>query len=401
QEIFTYVLRDMTSHEGGFYSAEDADSEGEEGKFYLWSIKELEDIFDEDLFNIIKEVYNVQNSGNYLEESTHNRTGNNILYLKDSIAEISKKFPISEQELRVELDLIRNKLFKIREKRVHPHKDDKILTDWNGLMIAALAKGAHTLGNLSYLDSAKNAVEFIIAKLRKPDGKLLHRYRDGKAEIEGFLTDYVFLIWGLIELYEATFEIKYLKLAIELTNIQIKDFWDNHIGGFYFTSDDNEELLTKRKEIYDGAIPSGNSVAMLNLLRLSYITGDIELEQKADLLSRVFSERLNNNPIAYTQFLVAADFAVGPSYSLVIAGDSNSKDTKEIIDAIRSEFIPNKVFILRRTEQASPDIDTLSNFVEFFYNKNDKATAYVCINKTCRPPTQDINKAIEYLKTKW
>ncbi|MFX1410882.1 MAG: thioredoxin domain-containing protein [Promethearchaeota archaeon] len=401
QEIFTYVLRDMTSHEGGFYSAEDADSEGEEGKFYLWSIKELEDIFDEDLFEIVKEVYNLQNSGNYLEESTHTKTGNNILYLQDSITEISKKLPISEQELRVKLDFIRNKLFKIRQKRVHPHKDDKILTDWNGLMIAALAKGAHSLGNHSYLDSAKDAVEFIISKLRKPDGKLLHRYRDGKAEIEGFLTDYAFLIWGLIELYEATFEVKYLKLAIELNNIEIKDFWDIHRGGFYFTSGYNEELLTRRKEIYDGAIPSGNSVAMLNLLRLSYLTGDIELEKKADILSRVFSERLNSNPIAYTQFLVAADFAVGPSYSLVIAGDSDSKDTKELINAIRNEFIPNKVFILRRTEQSLPDIDSFSNFVEYFYNKDNKATAYVCINKTCKPPTHDIKKTIEYLKTKW
>ncbi|MCK4287545.1 MAG: thioredoxin domain-containing protein, partial [Candidatus Lokiarchaeota archaeon] len=230
---------------------------------------------------------------------------------------------------------------------------------------------------------------------------LLHRYKDGVSEINGYLTDYSFLIWGLIELYEATFEIFYLKTAIELHQNQIEKFWDNNIGGFYFTATDSEELLTRQKEIYDGAIPSGNSIATLNLLRLSYLTGNHELEEKADILSRVFSEKIKSNPLAYTQFLVALDFAIGPSYSLVIGGDSKAEDTRMLIKAATNTYIPNKVFILRKTEQKSPEIDKYSNFVQFFENLNGKATAYVCINKTCKPPTHEIDKMLEYLESKW
>ena len=268
-------------------------------------------------------------------------------------------------------------------------------------MIAALAKGAQVFNDKTYLKAAKKAVDFIFSTLRKSDGRLLHSYRDGKAEIDAYLTDYTFLIWGLIELYETTSDVFYLKSALELNKIQIEHFWDNYIGGFYFTADDSEELLTRQKEIYDGAIPSGNSVAMLNLLRLSYITGDYELEEKADILSRVFSEKLNNTPLAYTQFMVAADFAVGPSYSIVIAGDTRANDTNEIIEAIFNEYIPNKVLIHRPTEQNPPDIDEFANFVEYFDNLKGKATAYICINKMCKTPTSDINIMLGFLNPKW
>ncbi|MFX1595924.1 MAG: thioredoxin domain-containing protein, partial [Promethearchaeota archaeon] len=233
------------------------------------------------------------------------------------------------------------------------------------------------------------------------DGKLLHRYKDEISEINAYLTDYSFFIWGLIELYEASFDILYLKMALDLHKIQIEDFWDEKIGGFYFTAHNSEELLTRQKEIYDGAIPSGNSIAMLNLLKLSYITGNHELEEKADILSRVFSEKIQATPLAYTQFLVAIDFVTGPTYSLVIAGDSDAKDTNEFISTISNEYLPNKVFMLRNTRQNSPDIDNYSNFVEFFENLDGKATAYVCINKTCKPPTHDINKTLGFLKSKW
>jgi len=401
QEIFAYVLRDMTSEKGGFYSAEDADSEGEEGKFYVWSKKEIDDVLDEEESELAIKVFNIKESGNFLEESTQKKTGHNILYHNDSLSNISKELQTSEQDLRIKIEEISQKLFSIRKKRIHPHKDDKILTDWNGLMIAAFAKGAQVLCEPLYLETAKNAMNFILSEMRDNDGRLLHRFREGDAEVNGYLSDYAFLIWGLIELYETTFEIKYLKSAIELNKIQIDHFWDKNVGGFYFTSDDGEKLLTRQKEIYDGAIPSGNSVAMLNLLRLSYITGDIELEERADNLSRVFTDKLNSTPIAYTQFMVAADFAVGPSYSLVIAGESMSQDTNKMIQAIRNEYIPNKVFIHRRIEQNPPCIDELSNFVQFFDDLEGKATAYVCINKTCKPPTHDLNQIIEYLNPTW
>ncbi len=401
QEIFTYVLRDMTSPEGGFYSAEDADSEGQEGKFYVWSTKELEEIFVNEELDLVSKVFNIKEFGNYLEEATGKRKGYNILHLKNSISSISDELNIQENELIDRIKKIRQKLYKTREKRVFPHKDDKILTDWNGLMIAALAKGAIVFQQPKYLNAAKIAVNFILLKLRQPDGRLLHRYRGGISEIKGFLTDYAFLIWGLIELYEATFDIFYLKTALELHLIQMKYFWDAHIGGFYFTAEDSEELLIRQKEVYDGAIPSGNSVAMLNLFRLNFITGDHQLEEKADILSRVFTEDVKKSPMNYTLLMVAIDFFIGPTYSLVIAGNTMSSDTLNIIKAVNKYYIPNKVFIHRPTEQNPPDIDAFSNFVEFFENLEGKTTAYVCINKTCKPPTHDINKIRELLNPKW
>jgi uncharacterized protein YyaL (SSP411 family) len=391
EEILTYVLRDMTSPEGGFYSAEDADSEGEEGKFYVWSMKALASILEENELNQVKKTYNIDANGNYLEEASRSRTGNNILYLTS--------FP--DYKIQEKIEKIRSELFKEREKRIHPLKDDKILTDWNGLMIVALVKASMVFQEKKYLDAAKRAAGFILTHLRDKKGNLLHRYKDGESKIQGFLTDYTFFIWSLIELYEATFDVFYLKTALELHGIQIRDFWDEKIGGFFFTSINSEELLSKPKEIYDGAIPSGNSIAMSNLLRLSYLTGDTELEEKADTLNRVFADKIRANPLAHTQFLVAIDFVIGPSYSLVIGGNSNSEDTKTMINAFNEVYLPNKVFIHRKTEQDPPDIDEYSNFVQFFDNLEDKATAYVCINKMCKPPTHDITKALEFLAPKW
>ena len=401
EEIFTYVLRDMTSPEGGFYSAEDADSEGEEGKFYVWTKKEIEQILDKELAEIAFYVFNMQDAGNYLEEATNVNTGNNILHLTNSIQKISERLNLSVKELESKLKEIRQKLFHIREKRVHPHKDDKILTDWNGLMIAAFAKGSQVFQEKKYLDSAIKASNFILDVLRKKDGRLLHRFREENADIDAYLTDYAFLTWGLIELYEATFDVRYIKDALELNEFLLEHYWDDHIGGFYLTADDSEELITRQKEIYDGAIPSGNSVALLNLLRLSYITGNTELEEKADTLIRVFADKIRNTPIAYTQFLVAADFTIGPTYSLVIAADGNSNDTKEMINLIHSKYLPNKAFLLRRMEQKPPDIDAYAKFVEYFESVDQKPTAYICINKTCMPATNESSRIIELLNSRW
>jgi hypothetical protein len=314
---------------------------------------------------------------------------------------LSERLNIPVEELELKVEIIREKLFKIREKRVHPHKDDKILTDWNGLMIAALAKGFQVFQEIKYMESAIKASEFLFKALRKKTGRLLHRYRDGSGDIDAYLTDYAFLIWGLIELYEATFDSKYIKEALELNEILLEHFWDDQIGGFYLTADDGEELITRQKEIYDGAIPSGNSVALFNFLRLSYITGDTKLEEKADILLRVFADKIRDTPIAYTQFLVAADFAIGPTYSLVVAGDGTATDTKELIQIIHGNYLPNKSLLLRRIEQNPPDIDKYAEYIHFFEAQNNKATAYVCINKTCMPPTQDQKQVIKLLNPHW
>ena len=389
KEVLTYVLRDMVSTEGGFYSAEDADSEGVEGKFYVWSKAEIEEILGIEDAKIFAKLYNVDVNGNFLEEATREKTGKNIVHLSSQLPDTYS----------TDIESLRNKLFEAREKRIRPHKDDKILTDWNGLMIAAFAKAGYILNEPKYIQVAEKAVEFILNQMKNSEGRLLHRYREGGADILAFIDDYAFLIWGLINLYEATFETSYLKNAIMLTEEQLKLFWDSSIGAFFFTAEDAESLLTRQKETYDGAIPSGNSVAMLNLLRLAQLTGDDKYEKKADQIGRVFAESIRANPVAHTLMMVAVDYAVGPTYSLVIAGDSGKEDTIAMLNEVRKQFLPNKSLIFRSTEDLNPDIDNYSNFIQFFDKYDEKATAFVCINKTCKAPTNDIHKALEYLNS--
>jgi len=397
KEIFTYILRDMSSPEGGFYSAEDADSEGEEGKFYVWTKEEIENILEKEDAELIESIYNIETNGNYLDEATREKTGKNILHLK---VDLSKLANTQEESFHNSIESMRQKLFDSRETRIKPHRDDKILTDWNGLMIAALAKGGFVLNEQIYIEAAKKAVNFILKDLRRSDGRLLHRYRDGTAEIDAYVDDYSFLIWGLINLYEATFDTFYLRTAIDLIEDQITHFWDSFIGGFFFTAEDGEKLLARQKEIYDSAIPSGNSVAMLNLLKLTQLTGNQDYERKADHISRVFAENVRKSPVAHTFLLTAVYYAVGPTFSLVIAGDTGKEDTNDMLSEIKKHFLPNKSLIFRPTEKTSPEIDELSNFVQYFGKLDGKATAYVCIDKTCKVPTSDVNKALEYLNSK-
>jgi len=401
KDIFEYILTEMTSSEGGFFSAEDADSEGEEGKFYVWSYEELALILNIEEFKLAKKLFSLKESGNYKEEATRHETNANILYLNKTINEFCLELDIPKEELVNKIEIIRKKLFKARKKRIRPSKDDKILTDWNGLMIAAFAKAAQVFNEEIYLKSAENAINFILNNMQKEDGRLLHRYRNGSAEIDGYIDDYSFLIWALIELFEATFKVFYLEKALELNKYSINHFWDEHIGGFFFSSDHGEKLLTRQKEIYDGAIPSGNSVAMLNLLRLASITGNTEFEEKAEIIGRVFAETVKKSPSAFTQLMIAINFGVGPSYSLVIAGDRDADDTNNMRKAIRKHYLPNKSLILRDTEQKEPKIDSYSNFIQYFEKLNNKATAYVCINKTCKPPTNNPGKLLELLESKW
>jgi uncharacterized protein YyaL (SSP411 family) len=295
REIITYVLRDMTSPEGGFYSAEDADSEGEEGKFYVWTEEEIRKVLPKQEANVFLKVYNFEPEGNFLEEATGKRMGTNILHLKKPLATEAKAQKMTEEGLLKLLEGIREKLFEVREQRIHPHKDDKILADWNGLMIAALAKAARVLDEPSYAEAAKKAVNFVFTQMLDAKGRLLHRYRDKEAKILAFLDDYAFMIWGLLELYETTLEPEYLQKAVELNAELLTHFWDDVGGGFYFTSDDAEDLLVRKKDAYDGAIPSGNSVAMLNLLRLARITAESERHHKLDKPSQAMYSALHRD----------------------------------------------------------------------------------------------------------
>jgi hypothetical protein len=401
REIFSYILRDMTSPEGGFYSAEDADSEGVEGKFYVWKKEEIYQLLDVQDAKLIEKIYNLTEQGNFLEEATKEKTGTNILHMKKLISEIGKEIELNQYEIKMKLEQIRQKLFEYREQRIHPSKDDKILTDWNGLMIAAFAKGSRVLGEKKYLNTAEKAFEFIISSMIDKDGRLLHRYREEEAEINAFIDDYAFLIWGILELYEATFEAKYVKHALRLNNELIEHFWDDYLGGFYFSADDSEDLIVRQKEIYDGAIPSGNSVAMYNLLRLSYITGNTDLEEKAELISRIFSDKIKDNPVAFTQLMSAVDYAVGPTYSLVISGDLSSPDTKKMVDTLNSNYLPHVSAIFKPSDEEKAKINEYADYIQYFNKVNDRATAYVCVDKTCKKPTNEIEVMLDFLDSNW
>ncbi len=391
EEIISYVLRDMTHPEGGFFSAEDADSEGVEGKFYTWTKEEITTILDKEDAELYMKIYGFEDKGNFLEEATREKSGVNIPFLQQSLENVSNK------KNNERLEHLRTILFNVREKRVHPLKDDKILTDWNGLMIAALAKSARIFNNMEYLAAAEKSAQFILENLKSADGNLLHRYREGESVINGNLDDYAFFIWGLLELYEASFKTKYLEYAIELNRIILEKFWDNEVGGFFFTSTDSENLLIREKQIYDGAIPSGNSVALLNLVKLGRILSDPKLEEKADILMQNFATEVKRIPYAYTSLLSALDFFKGPSFEIVVVGDRTAETTKKMIGSINSEYIPNKIVILKDTkdEEIIKIIDILRNYNQI----NEQPTVYICKNFVCKQPTNDITKMLEMLIT--
>lgn len=397
REIITYVLRDMTSPEGGFYSAEDADSEGEEGKFYVWTEEEVRKVLSKKEADVFLKVYNFETSGNFLEEATGKRMGTNIPHLRKSLVIEAKTRKMTEKVLSELLEGAREKLFAVRERRIHPHKDDKILADWNGLMIAALAKAARILGESSYVEAAKRAATFVLTQMQDAKGRMLHRYRDGEAAIPAFLDDYAFMIWGFLELYETTLEPEYLQKAIKLNTKLLTHFWDETSGGFFFTADDAEDLLVRKKDAYDGAIPSGNSVAMFNLLRLARFTAESDLESKAAKIGQAFSGDVLSAPPGFTLMISSVDFAVGPSFEIVIVGDSTASDTQAMVQAINNQFIPNKVILLVPTDAKTETITQLAPFTKDYEPLDGKATAFVCTNYVCQSPTTDVKTMLKLL----
>jgi hypothetical protein len=397
REIFTYVLRDMTADNGGFYSAEDADSQGQEGKFYLWTCNEIKEILTPEEADFIFKVFNIKKKGNSKDEIEGDQIGKSILHMTKPANEATLEPKTSGSEFQKRLEAVRAKLFTYRNKRVHPSKDTKILTDWNGLMLGALAMGGRVLDERVYTNAAKRAASFIFNNMLSADGHLLHRFYDEEAAVAANLDDYAFLIQGLLELYETTFNVDYLKNALNLNEYLLKHFWDEKNGGFFFVADNGEDLLIRPKEIYDGAIPSGNSIAMLNLLHLGRITADPDLEQKASKISRAFSENVRRSPAAYTQLMVAIDFAVGPSYEVVVAGTPRAIDTENMLQAINQRFIPNKIVIFLPTGPDLSKILQIAPFARYQSTIDDKPTAYVCVNYSCKLPTTDINTMLSLL----
>jgi uncharacterized protein YyaL (SSP411 family) len=393
KETLDYVLRDLAGVEGGFYSAEDADSEGGEGKFYLWTIEEINRALPRQDADLAIRFFGVKAEGNYYEPPK-GRNGKNILHLPVPLEQLASELNLTVDQLIGRFGKIVGLLFKVREKRVHPFKDDKILVDWNGLIIAALARASQVLGEPKYLQAASKAADFILNELKTAEGKLFHRYAKGEKAVVGFLDDYAFFVFGLFELYEVSFEEKYLQSSIELTKKMVDEFWDTKEGGFFFTSQSAENGVPRIKQIYDGAAPSGNSVALMNLLRLARLSGEVSFEEYARKLLAAFSDEVSNQPLGHTFMLAGIDFEVGPAFNVALVGDLADKNTIALLAALRKQYLPNLTLTLwtaQKAKEAPPGVS--------YEQIEGKPTVYVCRNQTCMPPTNRIEKMLELLKT--
>ncbi len=387
EEILTYVLRDMTDSRGGFYSAEDADSEGEEGLFYLWTIEELKSMFDESDVTFLTQLYSLESQGNFKDEATGQFIGRNIFYLEEKIN--------TNDELE-RLARVRNTLFEHREKRIHPLKDDKILTDWNGLMIAAFAKAGMAFENPRYIDAAKNSTQFLLRNLTDDTGRLKKRYRNGNAGLDAHLDDYAFLIWGLLELYDATLDISYLSEAIQFSRIMVEDFM-NPDGGFYLGGDNSEKLIVRAMTGYDGAIPSGNSVAVMNLLRITRITGEVKWAEMADQLFKVFSKEIENAPTGFTSMLSAFLFESDSPKEIVIVGSMQDPVAQQAIKRLQTEYHPGNVILFKDTNDTMNQLNPIANWTNEHRPINDQTTFYVCEDFACKFPTTDLDQAFKLI----
>ena len=381
ERTLDYVMRDMRDGAGAFFSAEDADSEGVEGKFYVWSSKEIRHILGDELAALYLDTYQFEEEGNFQEEATGRLTGENIPHLEDFFHILLEEEP--EQMER--LEAARRLLFDVRKQRVHPLKDDKVLTDWNGLMVAALAGAGVAFERPDYVRAATEAVSFIQEQMRDENGRLLHRYRDGVAGLQSNLEDYAFVIYGLIDLFQATFDTRFLSFALDLQEHVDDHFWDSDQGGYFFSPDDGESLIARQKEAYDGAAPSGNSICLQNLLRLARLTGRTEFEERADLVLRAFGQLLEKHPVSFTSLLTGLEFSRGPSYEIVIVGELDAPDTREMLSALRKVYLPNKVILLKHAGNAGA-LAELAPYTGSMQALNDQATVYVCQNFVCNQP---------------
>lgn len=312
---------------------------------------------------------------------------------------VAKEIGADEDDLLKNWETVRQKLFQYREKRVHPLKDDKILTDWNGMMIAALSRGARILDQPRYKDAAVRAARFILERMRGADGRLFHRYREGDVAIDGHAEDYAYFIFGLLELYQATFDPIYLKESLDLQKQMLDDFWDQKNGGFYSTSKSSRDLPVRPKELYDGAIPSANSMALYNFLCLSRLSGDAKWEERAQALARSFSGSVHVQPSAFTFFLVGLDFALHPGEDVVIAGEPGASDTLEMLSALNVNFSPHGITLVKSGQNAQL-LAGVAGFTDGLDVIDGKATAYICKGGSCQDSATDVDAMLKKLLRK-
>jgi uncharacterized protein YyaL (SSP411 family) len=343
-------------------------------------------------------VWNLTTEGNYADEVRGLRTGRNIPHLATSHEASADALEMKQGDFDDRLEGIRSRLFDRRRDRVHPLKDDKILADWNGLMSAAIAQAGRVFKEPTWIEAAEASTTFVRRKMRAKDGRLLHRYREGDASIPAFLDDYVFMTTAMLELYDATFKPAYLKEALQLQQMTLELFWDTSSGGLYFTAADNEKLLVRQKEIYDGAIPSGNSMAADNFIRLAGLTGDTEHLQAVDHIFAAFSSDATRLPSAHSQLMSALLCGAGHSFEVVIAGEPGAEDTKALIAVIEGSYLPQASILLVPPRPAGDTIRELAPFAEDYVPVDGRAAAYVCRNFECQLPTTDPAKLATLLE---
>jgi uncharacterized protein len=369
-----YLMREMLHTEGGFYSTQDADSEGEEGKFFVWTEAEITRLLGEETSEIFCRIYDVSEEGNFEEK--------NILHPILTLEQASKFFRRDLKEVESLVSDAKAKLFQEREKRPKPFRDEKILTSWNGLMLSGFAEAIKISPHPSYLEAVNRTVDFIFSKMFR-DGHLLHTYKSGTAKILGYLDDYAFLAAGLLDLFEATVNRAHLDRALELAEIMLHEFWDEAGGGFFYTGRSHERLIAQSKPIFDGSVPSGNAVATQVLLRLYHYTGKEDYLKRAERILRAYYNAMENQPFGFAHMLAALDFYLQKPKEVVLVGDKKEPKTLELLTKIHSLYVPNMTLQL-----ASPD-DSLEKVSPLLAGKKQfegKTTVYVCHNFTCSRP---------------
>ncbi|WEG10780.1 thioredoxin domain-containing protein [Pullulanibacillus sp. KACC 23026] len=383
-DIFQYVTRELTDEKGGFYSAEDADSEGVEGKFYVWHPEEVIEVLGDEEGAFYCDVYDITKNGNFEGASIPHLIG-------VSLDEEAERYQISVTDFVARLENAREKLFLHREKRIHPHKDDKVLTSWNGMMIAALATAYQATQNKDYLQAAERAFNFLNEHLWV-NGKWKARYRQGDVKYDGYLDDYAMMLWACDALYESTFNSVYLTHMEEWAKGMIQDFWDEKGHGFFLTAK-STELFIRPKDIYDGATPSGNSVASLMLLKLSRRTGNLDFEMYVDKMFNRFGAEVNRYPMGHTFFLMTYLLAKQGTKELVVLTPQNEAAQPEF-KGIQTEFCPEIIPLVGTHKE----LISVAALTQTFYLMDDKTTYYLCKNYACERPTTDWEQVLKEIR---
>ena len=374
EETVDYLIREMLHTEGGFYSTQDADSEGEEGKFFVWSRTEVDQVLGEESGEIFCRIYDVTESGNF--------EGKNILHPILTVPQAAGLFKKAPDEIEELVGQAKRKLLAVRERREKPFRDEKIITSWNGLMLSGLAEAIKISANPSFLAAANRTLQLIFTKLFS-DGLLLHTYQDGKAKQLGFLDDYAFLAIGVLDFYEATLDRSALERAVNLTKVMLREFWDPSHGGFFYTGTSHEQLISRTKPVFDTSVPSGNAKATELLLRLYHLTGKEDLLGKAEIVLRSYSQFMESQPFGFAHMLCALDFYLRTPKDVVVLGEPDDSRTTELLKVINSLYLPSVTVQLVGPDEPPEKVSPL---LAGKTQINGSATAYVCQNYTCSAP---------------